>query len=1025
MRKFRIYFWGIILMLSAIAPAACTKSGELLYNGIVLPDVWPPRLEDVPKDPVEPFYLKSPPAVIPIDIGRQLFVDEFLVAETTLKRGLHLPEYYPGNTLFRQSGGFLWWHPEDGVAKAGNMASRDGIHWAPVADLKVSPGPSSWIDREATDPTKKYVRIYPICFKPAGRCQYWIRWSADGAKWSDELETDNDTGDASKMFFNPFRRVWVMSARHGWSGPRRRRYWEVRDLEKGPYKPTDGTPMPYWCGADSADPIRPEIGLPAALYNLDATAYESLMLGSFVIWRGQPQRRMKPNEVCVGFSRDGWSWSRPDRRPYFPVSESPTTWTWINVQSIHGMWLVMGDRLFAYVHGRGPGGGMALAAIRRDGFVSMDAGPEGGILTTRPVTFSGKHFFVNVDCPQGSLTVEALDEKGRAIEPFAARNCVPVVANKTLRQVAWKGAEDLSALSGKPVRFRFQLKDGSLYAFWVSAEESGASNGYVGAGGPGFAGARDTAGIAAYRAADPPPPEGTAPAPALWPADGTFTGAVAVRISIPLYLDEPGTVIRYTMDGTEPTEGSTRYDGPVTLTANAELKARAFRPGLKPGATASGRFIVKADTAPPMRFYGTPKSTLAAGTREVRMTVRTNEKAVCRFSAKPGAAFDQMTEALETKDGFLHETVLRGLADDQVYRFFVKAKDAFGNANADDYEVTFGVRHPATRVPAYVVHLETEGGEPVFAPPPSGPLPGFRVTVDPAGARLTAPMAIGEDVQAPVKYVSSPKVNEGTAEFAFDAGADGDYRIYAEVYGAGMESDSLFVSVDGGKEDVFDFKGHGRWHVLPVNGRGGGTNAYAMDPRLFPLKAGPHKVVFRGRKAGARLGRIAITVASERDFKMPEPGAAAAGHTVLLDAAAARLTAPMAPGESAAFRAPYVSSPEAGRGEFAFTFKTPALNDYVVWAKVFSPAASADTFFVSIDGRDEDVFDASWYRRTGRWIWQPVNGQDRHAPMARWPRLFVLEKGEHTLTFRCREPGARLGRVIVTDDRAFIPGDGD
>jgi hypothetical protein len=44
----------------------------------------------VEKDPTAPPYLTSPPEVIPIDVGRQLFVDDFLIAETTLKRTFHL-----------------------------------------------------------------------------------------------------------------------------------------------------------------------------------------------------------------------------------------------------------------------------------------------------------------------------------------------------------------------------------------------------------------------------------------------------------------------------------------------------------------------------------------------------------------------------------------------------------------------------------------------------------------------------------------------------------------------------------------------------------------------------------------------------------------------------------------------------------------------------------------------------------------------------------------------------------------------
>src|SRR5262249_56809227 len=72
---------------------------EVLYNGIRLPSPWPPVLKDVPKDPVEPPYLKSPPAVIPIGVGRQLFVDDFLIEKTTLSRTHHRPTYHAKNPV--------------------------------------------------------------------------------------------------------------------------------------------------------------------------------------------------------------------------------------------------------------------------------------------------------------------------------------------------------------------------------------------------------------------------------------------------------------------------------------------------------------------------------------------------------------------------------------------------------------------------------------------------------------------------------------------------------------------------------------------------------------------------------------------------------------------------------------------------------------------------------------------------------------------------------------------------------------
>jgi hypothetical protein len=64
--------------------------------------------------------------------------------------------------------------------------------------------------------------------------------------------------------------------------------------------------------------------------------------------------------------------------------------------------------------------------------------------------------------------------------------------------VTWQGASDLSAVAGKPVKFRFHLKNGRLYSFWVSADKTGASHGYMAAGGPGLTGLTDTVGAGQF-----------------------------------------------------------------------------------------------------------------------------------------------------------------------------------------------------------------------------------------------------------------------------------------------------------------------------------------------------------------------------------------------------------------------------------------------------------------------------------------------------------------------------------------------
>jgi len=538
---------GLSLGLTRGAPAA-----ETLHNGITLPDEWPPRIGkealqngDVMAVP----YLAQPPDVIPIDVGRQLFVDDFLIEGTTLKRTFHVADFYDRNPVVKPDKRWevthvphtamafsdgVWYDPKDKLFKMWYMSgymgstalatSEDGLQWRkPAYDVMPHTNvvcltghrdsSSLWLDHEATDPARRFVmfQFHRDSWLAA------IHVSADGVHW-DLATWCGKSGDRSTIFYNPFRKKWVYNIRTilnpgegAWC--RCRLYWECDDLIagakwKGQYRGGGtgqaGAPS-LWVGADRLDAAGPDASqdFRPELYNLDVVAYESLMIGLFCIWhQGSSKGRPKMNDILLGFSRDGFHWQRPFRQPVIPVSEDTDAWNWSNVQSVGGGCLVVGDKLYFYASGRkARANSTGLAFLRRDGFASLDAGPQGGVLTTRPVTFNGRHLFVNVDAPDGELRVEALDENGSVIEPFSQADCTPVRVDSTLHRVAWPQATDLSTLSGRPVKFRFHLRNGRLYSFWVSPDESGASHGYVAAGGPGFPGPRDTTGAAAYEAA--------------------------------------------------------------------------------------------------------------------------------------------------------------------------------------------------------------------------------------------------------------------------------------------------------------------------------------------------------------------------------------------------------------------------------------------------------------------------------------------------------------------------------------------
>lgn len=84
------------------------------------------------------------------------------------------------------------------------------------------------------------------------------------------------------------------------------------------------------------------------------------------------------------------------------------------------------------------------------------------------------------------------------------------------------------------------------------------------------------------------PPVGRAVVPTLSPAAGTYPAPVLVTVS----STTAGAEVRYSLDGSEPTEGSPLYVLPIAMGANTRLRARAFSDGLAPSAEVDGTYRV-------------------------------------------------------------------------------------------------------------------------------------------------------------------------------------------------------------------------------------------------------------------------------------------------------------------------------------------------------------------------------------------------------------------------------------------------
>ena len=210
---------GVALPPSLVAQ---TSDRETLYNGIVLPSPWPPRRVTPTSAVTRPFYLASPPPVIDITIGRQLFVDDFLIEDSSLYRQFHRATYHPAspvltpqepwetrdphaiNTKIQPSQSAMvfsdgvFFDPADGLFKMFYMAgyqqatalatSRDGLTWQRPR-LSIVPGTNIvwphgrdsntvWLDHEAPRESRYKMASYVMS---DGSLR--LSESADGVHW--------------------------------------------------------------------------------------------------------------------------------------------------------------------------------------------------------------------------------------------------------------------------------------------------------------------------------------------------------------------------------------------------------------------------------------------------------------------------------------------------------------------------------------------------------------------------------------------------------------------------------------------------------------------------------------------------------------------------------------------------------------------------------------------------------------------------------------------------------------------------
>ena len=102
------------------------------------------------------------------------------------------------------------------------------------------------------------------------------------------------------------------------------------------------------------------------------------------------------------------------------------------------------------------------------------------------------------------------------------------------------------------------------------------------------------------------------PIPVATPAGQAFRTSIQVSVTVPAHSDAQ---IRYTTDGTEPTETSLSYSAPLTFAGNTTLKAKAFKPDFQPSPTLTEVYTLEQVKLP------TPVATPSGKTFQLSLSV--------------------------------------------------------------------------------------------------------------------------------------------------------------------------------------------------------------------------------------------------------------------------------------------------------------------------------------------------------------------------------------------------------------------
>jgi hypothetical protein len=311
--------------------------------------------------------------------------------------------------------------------------------------------------------------------------KYWAAVSPDGLNWRSDPETHIlDHHDTVTMTQNPDTGEFLVFHKrpHVVRGFDRRVVWLSRSKDFRTWSEPELVLSPD--EIDDAWVSRPEER--TEFYNMSVFPHAGGYIGLPAVFRCEYQLDRAgvgpgqsswagPIDVEIASSVDGSKWQRAWPRMNVIPQGDPGTFSGGAVLGLASAPVNFGKETWFYytVLTTNHGGSMppktisiARAEWRRDGYVSLDAGPEGGRLETAPLKFMRPQLVVNADAKRGSVRAAIVEQDGSPIAGMTLADSEPLQTDTVNGVMRWKSG--LKPPTDRPVKVLLQLESTRLFS---------------------------------------------------------------------------------------------------------------------------------------------------------------------------------------------------------------------------------------------------------------------------------------------------------------------------------------------------------------------------------------------------------------------------------------------------------------------------------------------------------------------------------------------------------------------------------